>query len=130
VQDDAPDNSVGCIGHVIVIGGPMFRGAFEDQHPVSCQKAPGRTPPQKSNCKCLVATLLAPAKFGNFDFDFTDCCAQRLRLAADCPASDRQQFITDFRADAGNLIIFYRPVDQVKRSQVIHGWPLTQCFAD
>jgi hypothetical protein len=69
--------------------------------------------------------LFLPAQSRNLDFDFADCCAQRLRLAADCPARDRQQFITDFRADARNLILFYRPVDQVKRSQVIHGWPLT-----
>jgi len=43
VQLDAPDNSVGRIGHVIVIGGPMLQGAFEDQHPVKRSRSTRRS---------------------------------------------------------------------------------------
>jgi len=63
-----------------------------------------------------------PLRFqlGNCDFDVIGRCGQRLRFTADCAAGERQQFIPDFRGDSERLIIFYRAIDQVERSQVIH----------
>jgi hypothetical protein len=81
-----------------------------------------RNDPGQSDCVLAVA-LPRPSQLIDHVFNVTDRCTQRLRLAADCAAGNRQQFITDFRAGPGNLVILYRPMDQVERSQVVH-----RCF--
>jgi hypothetical protein len=76
--------------------------------------------PGESDCVLAVA-LPRPFQLIDHDFNVADRRAQRPRLGADCAAGNRQQFITDFRADTQSLIIFYGAIDQVKRSQVVHG---------
>jgi len=81
-----------------------------------------RNAPGQSDC-VLAVTLPRRFQLIDHDFNVTDCCTQRSRLGADCAAGNRQQFVTDFRAGPGNLVILYRPMDQVERSQVVH-----RCF--